>query len=69
MTDIDLTAANIVRHLENGATLQRHEDVVELDIPDTGSVRVPVAIFDSLVEQNRIEKCAGGFYKLTGTST
>jgi hypothetical protein len=67
MTEIDLNASNIVDHLKNGATFHRHEDIVELNVPDTGSVRVPVPVFDSLVEQHQIEKCPGGFYKLAGT--
>jgi hypothetical protein len=67
MTDIDLDAPNIIHLMKNGATLQRHGDIVEMDIPDTSAVRVPLAVFDSLLKQEQIEACGGGFYKLTGS--
>jgi hypothetical protein len=67
MSDIDLSEPNIINVMNNGATLQRHGDLVEMNIPDTGSVRVPTPIFDSLLRQGHIEGCGGGFYKLTGS--
>jgi hypothetical protein len=66
MNDIDLSAPHILHLMQNGATLQRHGDVVEMDIPDTSAVRVPLLVFDNLLKQQQIEACGGGYYRLTG---
>ncbi len=68
MTDVSLSASDVLQHLRNGAKLYREfSDKIELRIPGNGTVIVPLAIFDALIDEHKIVSESGqvnGFYRL-----
>ena len=68
MTDVSMSATDVLEHMKNGAKLYRgFADKIELRIPNKGTVMIPAGIFDSLRDEKRIVSESGeatGFYKL-----
>jgi hypothetical protein len=62
MTDVNLSASDILEYTKKGAKLHRgFADDIELRVKD-GVYKVPVSIFDTLIDQHQIkpEKSGGG---------
>lgn len=58
---LNLTDSDIVRHMDQGATLYkaRGQSSAELQTPDKGLVRVPASAIELLKEQDQIEPVGG----------
>ena len=67
MTEVNMSASDILVHMAQGAKLYRGfgQAEAELRIPEKGVVFVPPAIFDSLVSEQKIRPeggVAAGYY-------
>jgi hypothetical protein len=54
--------------VEQGATLHREYDRVQLGLPDGGKIVVPTAWFDALIDERKIAPESSGFYRLTAAT-
>jgi hypothetical protein len=67
MREVNMSASDVLAHMKEGAKLYRgFGDRIELRA-GTGIFLVPVAIFDGLIDENKIVADGGvtlGFYRL-----
>jgi hypothetical protein len=68
MTNISMSASDVLKCMENGAQFHRaFGDKIELRIPGKGIVIIPVEIFDALLDEQKIVSQSGqlnGFYRV-----
>ena len=71
MTNISMSASDVLKHMENGAQFHRaFGNKIELRIPGKEIVVVPVEVFDALIEEQKIVFQSGqlnGFYRVKRT--
>ena len=71
MTNISMSASDVLKHMENGAQFHRaFGDKIELRIPGNGIFIIPVEIFDALLDERKIVSQSGqlnGFYRVVRT--
>ena len=60
-TELNLSASDIVRYMDEGATLYKAagKSRAELQVPEKGVVNPPESAVDVLMEQHQIEPAAG----------
>jgi hypothetical protein len=71
MTNISMSASDVLKHMENGAQFHRaFGDKIELRTPGKGILIIPVEIFDALLDERKIVSQSGqlnGFYRVART--
>ena len=69
MIEIIVNSSGILDRMSLGAKLHRHLGTVELRMADGAVLTMPMAVFDSLIDEQKIVAEPGGFYRLSSHDT